>query len=302
MNRRITTIAGSLAAGAGLGVLGVAAYTGRNLNEPRRPWPDYAFTPFELGAPATDVRFTSEDGVPLAGWWFETPGSPLVIVCAHGHRGSKSDMLGIGTGLWRAGHTVLLFDTRGNGESGDGPQSLSHYERRDLRAAIDLAAARRPDARIAVVGFSMGAATAILEAAGDPRVEALVLDSPFATMRDVVANGYRRHRLPARPTLPVAALVNRLRYGYAYGEVRPLDAADRLAGRPVLLLHGTADRVIPFAHAEQIAARIGETCTLVPFGGVDHCGAYFEDRPAYVARVDEFLSRSLGASTGGRDD
>ena len=30
--------------------------------------------------------------------------------------------------------------------------------------------------------------------------------------------------------------------------------------------------------------------------GVEHCGAYFEDRPAYVERVGRFFDQALGLS------
>lgn len=291
--RRWMKAMGWLAAGAGAGATAVAGYTAWSLNGPRRTWPPYSFTPFEIGQPAEDMTFTSDDGVPLAGWWWDDPGASISVICCHGHRGDKSDLLGIGPGLARAGLNVLLFDFRGSGDSGDGPQSLAHHEQRDLRAAVDWVRARRPDTRLAVVAFSMGAATAILEAAGDDRVEALVLDSPFATMSDVVAANYRRYRLPSQ-ILPVADLANRIRYGYTFAQVRPLDAIARLAPRPVLLMHGTADRVIPHDHATQLAqAAAPGTVELVTFEGADHCGGYFQDRPGYIARVVEFLRGAL---------
>lgn len=289
---RAAAVVGSLAGGVLLGAVGVAGFTAWSLNGRRRPWPDYAFTPFEVQADAVELRFASGDGVELAGWWLDRPDSEWVVVCAHGHRGSKSDLLGIGSGLWRAGHTVVLFDFRGRGDSADGPLSLAHHEQSDLRAAIDLAVARRPDAKVAVVGFSMGASVAVLEGASDTRVDAFVLDSPFATMGDVVSANYRRRRLPG-VLVGVADAVNRVTSGYAYGQVRPLDAIGSLAPRPVLLMHGTQDRVIPFAHAEQLADAAGPACTLVAFEGADHCGGYFLDRPGYVARVDGFL-RGVG--------
>lgn len=289
--------AGLVAAGLGLGVGAVAAFTGWTLNGRRRPWPEYTFSPFEVGAPAEDLSFESSDGVQLAGWWLDVPDSPVVVICAHGHRGNKSEMLGIGSGLWRHGHSVLLFDFRGNGHSGDGPQSLAHHEQRDLAAAVDVVKLRRPEAAVVVVSFSMGASTAILTAADDDRIDALVLDSPFATMRDVVAAGYRRYRLPSEPILPAADLLNRLRYGYAFADVRPLDRIEDLAPRPILLLHGTNDRIIPYDHALQIAAAAAPgTLELITFEGVDHCGGYFEDRPGYIQLVAEFIKRSVRAA------
>lgn len=296
--KKLFGAAGWLMAGVGVGVGAIAGFTTWTLNGPRRPWPNYTFTPFELGVPSEDVTFTSSDDVTLAGWWLDHAESPIVVICAHGHRGNKSDMLGIGSGLWRAGHSVLLFDFRGNGDSGDGPQSLAHREQRDLSAAVDLVQRRRPDARIAVVSFSMGASTAILTAAEDLRIEALVADSPFATLSDVVAAGYHRHHLPSEPLLPVTDLVNRLRYGYAFAEVRPLDRIGAISPRPLLLLHGTADRVIPHEHAVQLArAAAPGPVELISFEGVDHCGGYFKDRAAYIALVADFLDRWLTIMT-----
>lgn len=290
--RRLLTAASWLGAGVALGAAAVGQHTAGYLNAPRRPWPDYGFTPFEVGVPAEDISFTAADGVRLAGWWLDQPPRPhdVVVICAHGHRGGKADLLGIGPGLWRAGHSVLLFDFRGCGASGDGPQSLAHHEQRDLAAAIDVVAARRPGARIAVVGFSMGASTAILTAATDNRVDLLVLDSPFATMSEVVASAYRRHRLPPRMLLPIADLVTRARYGYWFGQVRPVDVIAALAPRPILLLHGEADRIIPVEHARALAAAAGPGLDLVTFAGADHCGGYFLDRPGYIARVAGFLA------------
>lgn len=288
-------VAGVLVAGAGIGAGIVGGVTASLLNSPRRQQPLYTFTPFEVGASAEDVAFTSADGVNLAGWWFDQPDAPIVVICCHGHRGNKADLLGIGPGLWRAGHSVLLFDFRGNGESGDGPQSLAHHEQQDLAAAVELVRRRRPDARIAVVAFSMGAAAAILAAADDPRIEAVVADSPFTTLSEVVKAAYRRHRLPSTPLVPVASLASWLRHGYAFADVRPIDRIGALSPRPLLLLHGTEDKVIPHAHAVQLAAAAAPgPVELVDFEGAEHCGGYFQDRSAYIALVADFLDRHLG--------
>lgn len=289
--RRLLTIAGWMTAGAALATAAVAGFTAWSVSAVRRPWPPYTFSPFEIGAPGEDVTFSAADGVRLAGWWFARPESSSVVICCHGHRGNKADMLGIGPGLWRAGHNVLLFDFRGSGDSEGSHLTMALHEQRDLQAAIDLVQRLRPGARVSVVGFSMGAATAILTASVDDRIERLVLDSPFATMQDVIATGYRRYRIPGT-FLPVADAVNRVRYGYRFAQVRPIDVIGRIAPRPMLLLHGTDDRVIPYEHAHRLVEAAGPgAAELVTFDGVDHCGGYFTDRPGYIALVDEFLRR-----------
>jgi uncharacterized protein len=130
-------------------------------------------------------------------------------------------------------------------------------------------------------------------AATEPDVAAVVADSPFATMRDVIANAYLQRRLPTRPLLDLADAVTQWRYGYPFEAVRPLDAVAAIAPRPFLLLHGTADTVIPVSHAHQLYAVAGEPKELVIFEGAPHCGGYFVDRPAYVGKVAEFFDAAL---------
>src|SRR5699024_4150600 len=89
--RKLLGAAGWLTAGVGIGVGALAGFTAWTLNGPRRPWPNYTFTPFELDVPFDDIEFTAPDGVPLAGWRLDRPDSPIVVICTHGHRGNKSD-------------------------------------------------------------------------------------------------------------------------------------------------------------------------------------------------------------------
>lgn len=294
MGRRHTVGIASLVAAAGAGAVGGVLAGARKISGPQRPWPDYRFSTFEVGVPGEDISFAAADGTRLAGWWLDAPASERVVIVSHGHRGNKSDMLGIGPGLWRAGNTVLLFDFRGNGDSEDGPQSLAHYEQADLRAAITYAVDRRPDAAIVLVGFSMGAAVSILVGANDPRVRAFVLDSPFAEMRGVIAHALGKLRLPPVPLLWLTDRATRWRYGYGFNDVAPIDVIERLAPRPVLLLHGESDGVIPVDHAHRLYAAAGEPKpTLHIFAGADHCGGYFQDRQAYIDMVADFLGATL---------
>lgn len=284
--RQLALAAATAGVGAAAGALAAAA----ELNRPPRTDLAYQFSPFEVGAEATSVRYTSSDDVPLAAWWFERPESERVVIVSHGYGGSKADMLGIGPGLWRAGNSVLVHDFRGSGESGDGPQSLGHYEQRDLEAAIDWVAAKRPDAEICLVGFSMGAAVSLMVAARDTRVAKVVADSPFADMRGVVANAARTRHLP----VPLVALVDHatgLRYGYRFGQVQPIDVVAALAARPLLLIACTEDEVIPVDHARRLHDAAPGSELVVVEGGY-HCAAYFLDRPAYVAMVAGFLDGS----------
>jgi len=70
----------------------------------------------------------------------------------------------------------------------------------ELQAVIAFARKRIPHARIGLIGYSMGAVVSLLGAAGEPGVEALVLDSPFSDLRTLLAENVRRAaRLPGAP-------------------------------------------------------------------------------------------------------
>ncbi|HEX6289164.1 MAG TPA: alpha/beta fold hydrolase [Herpetosiphonaceae bacterium] len=289
--RYVLPVSGALLAG----MVGVAAYTAHHISgRRRRNLGDFTFSPWEVQVRHEQISFVTEDGVTIRGWWFARPDTRRVIVGCTGHRGTKADLLGIGSGLWRSGNNVLLFDYRGCGESDHALQSLAHHELRDARAAIGYAQERVDDARIGIIGYSMGAAVAIQVAAADPSIRAVVADSPFATMRDVVAYAFQRRRVPTRPTIELTDALTRLRYGYRFHAVRPLDVVGQIAPRPLLIIHGTADTTTPVEHGRWLYDAANEPKELWLLEGVTHCGAYFVDRPAYVARVAAFFARALG--------
>ncbi len=286
----------SATAGAVAGTLGLAWYASNVVNpQPRRPfYYDYTFTPWELQVPFEDVTLTAIDGLTLRGWWLPRPASRSVVIGSHGHLGAKHELLGIGASLWRAGHNVLLFDYRGRGSSDTWPNTLVSREVDDLLVAVEYVATRNPDARIGVIGFSMGAAVAIMAAAQDQRIAAVVADSPFTSATDIIGEQMRRIlHIPARPLVTLTGILVERRFGYRINRVRPIDAVRNLAPRPLLVVHGTADSLIPVSHGQRVFDAAGQPKELWLCEGADHCGIYFQDRSAYVARMRTFFDQYL---------
>jgi uncharacterized protein len=276
-------------------IAAVAIYIVRVLNAPpgRAATAGYTFSPFETDVAWEPVEFNTDDGLTLRGWFFPRPETARVVVGLTGHKGAKSDLLGIGSGLWRAGFNVLLFDYRGLGGSDPAPLSLAHHELIDTRAAIAFARRRVEGASVGLIGYSMGAALAILAAARDSDVRGVVADASFASVHDVVGDSLaRRWFLPVWPLLPLSDLLNRRLHGYSFRAVSPIDAITSIAPRPILIIHGTADGIVPVEHAHRLyrAAGPGTDLWITTAG---HCGTYFLDRPAYVQRVATFFERVL---------
>src|SRR5213082_2409162 len=144
---------------------------------------DFVFSPWEFGADYEDVDLTTADGINFGAWFFRQPGSPQTIIVSGGHKGQRQGALGIAVALWRKGFNVILYSYRGMPGSDRAPITFGIKEVLELQAAIAFARKRIPNARIGLLGYSMGAVVSLLGAAGEPGVQALVLDSPFSEDR-----------------------------------------------------------------------------------------------------------------------
>lgn len=158
----------------------------------------------------TDVRVpvrAEPDGVPVtldATWYTTGTERRPVLILAHGFGGSKDDLADTARDYAAAGYLVLTYTARGFGASG-GRIHLNdpEFEIADLRALIDLAATRpdaqldRPgDPRLGVTGASYGGAVALMAAAADTRIDAVV---PVATWHDLGTALFPNHAPSDRP-------------------------------------------------------------------------------------------------------
>ena len=226
------------------------------------------------------------------------------VIVMHGYRGHKAQLLGISSYLWRAGFNVLLFDFRGRGRSALAPISMGLWETQDLRAALDFVGARVDTPRIGLLGYSMGGVVALL-GGDDARVRALATDSAFANQRGVLENVARRESLAylrgvvdGRVFLPAIEWWHRRKGKPPFGAIAPGTMMHRLRDKPVLVIHGSLDAMVPVEQARQLVSAAPERHEIWVVKGAHHCGAYFVDRAAYSARVAAFFNRHLAPKGG----
>ncbi|HEU5366932.1 MAG TPA: alpha/beta fold hydrolase [Ktedonobacterales bacterium] len=289
----LTALVGALG-----GAISVSYYVVDRLIRPVRPGlrETYTFTPFEFGVPFEPVEFAPASGEhTVHGWFLACEGTQRVIVLCPGYRGQKADLLGIGMHLWREGNNVLLFDYHGHGYGWGVPVTLGFREINDVLGALDYVQQRVPGAVIGLLGYSMGAAVAIMGAARRPEVRAVVADSPFATHWGVVEYNFKRvARLPAAPFLLLADRLMAWRAGYRFREVEPLRDVVRIAPHPLLLIHGLNDTIISPQDSQRLFEAAGDPKELWLVEGMEHCCAYFKDRQAYCQRLAAFFATHLG--------
>ena len=250
--------------------------------------------PYEVSADVLAWSARTADGLTLRGWYCPTPKKRRLIVLVHGMGGSRDEMARIGHDLHAGGYDVLLFDLRGHGSSDQSRLYMGGRERGDLRAVLDWASRQgySPD-RVGWLGYSMGASTLLMEAAQNAKIRAVVLDSPFGNLPELLDRQLTAHsHLPSlfNPGILTAA---RIAFGVRTDNLVPIRSALQWGPRPMLLIHGEADSIVPVQQARQIAKVVGPTCQSVFLPGVEHVGAYNRQPDRYIATVDRFFNRNL---------
>jgi hypothetical protein len=197
-----------------------------------------------------DVRFESEDGVRLHGWLLSPRDrvSLGTILFLHGNAENISTHVRSVLWLVQEGYTVFAFDYRGYGWSGGEAPDIPGVHR-DARAALSkiLTLPGVSADRLVVFGQSLGAAIAVhtvATASPSRRPRALILDSPFTGYRRIV-----RDKLSSLiVTWPFAWPASR----FFDDEYSPERWIGKIGPVPVIVIHGTADRVVPYAHGKEL--------------------------------------------------
>jgi pimeloyl-ACP methyl ester carboxylesterase len=251
-----------------------------------------------MAAPVTKANtLVTTDGVPIDTVHLAQD-SDLAIVLAHGFTLSwqRPAVWNIATRLnLMAG--VVAIDFRGHGRSG-GVSTLGDKEIQDLDVAVRYAR-ELGYPRVATVGFSMGASIVLRHAGlvGGPDAAASISSPGWwyyrgtERMRRVhFAVEHRLGRMIARKALDT-------RIGSEPWDpvpVPPDQAAARIDGIPLLVVHGDQDPYFPVEHAQKIfgAARDPKELWLVP--GYGH--AESSCRPALTDRIGGWVAEAAGAT------
>ena len=257
--------------------------------------------PTAYGLPFEDVEFLSRGGdVILSGWYIPGENGRRTIIMIHGIGGVRSgdDAVDLASHLVAHGFSILMFDFRGHGSSEGEFISAGYFERQDVLGAFDFLITQGiPSECIGLLGFSMGGATAILSAAEEPAICALVVDSPYAKVSELIAKETARKtfipELISPMFIPGVKVMTSVVYGIHLAEMVPEEVV-KLLPYPIMVIHGKADTMIPFNHGVRVhqAAHPESVIWLVP--GVDHIDAFVTYPEEYVERLADYFNKQIG--------
>ena len=246
--------------------------------------------------PCSRVQTRAYDGVRLSGRYYHKSDDAPLCICFHGYRGSSVLHFSIiGQFLQDEGYNVLLVDQRAHFGSGGHTIAYGIRERRDVLSWIEYANGRfGKDKPIYLFGISMGAATVVMAAdlALPDNVRLICADCPYSSPRDIIF--YVAKRWYKCPRLLWALIrVSALVYGHLIIP-RNLTAANavRNTDKPVLLIHGEADCIVPDEMSEEIRLANPECVERHTFPDAVHGVSYFYDPERYIAILRDFIKRN----------
>jgi fermentation-respiration switch protein FrsA (DUF1100 family) len=247
--------------------------------------------------PIETVAFKTADGLTLSGWFLPDDDSDATVVICHGLGANKGNFAEFLSVFYGQGYNSLIFDFRGHGESDGHTSTWGLLEARDVRAAVDWLRRERPErARwIAGLGSSMGAMALLREAADDRRIEAVVLDSCYASAPLLLKQHAAWIPVLGRLLADVVLAATSLHAGHSMWVLDGREKIGELSPRPVLLIHGEDDFVIPPVNMNILydCARETKQKWLGPGPHSNIMIVAFDD---YRRRVIDFLNRAKASS------
>ena len=253
-----------------------------------------------------DLRFENvtfenrKDDITLKGWWIPTEKEMIfddkkTVIFSHGYGYNRQEMpfnsLLLAKKLTEEGYNVFMFDFRNSGESEASATSIGLNEQKDLLAAIEFVENDKQSNRIALMGWSMGAATSIIAGEKSDTVKAVIADSPFADLHT-----YSKESFSYWTGLPEyigAILINTSEIFYPElrtEDVKPYESAEgyQKTSKGLFLIHSKEDKAIPYEQSEKIHDSYKGSKIWIPSKG-GHIRSYNYQQTQYENKVLDFL-------------
>jgi len=224
-----------------------------------------------------DVTFAAPDGPQLHGWWLPAVGEQRgTVVYCHGNAANVTLHTRNVAWLPKLGYAVFVFDYRGYGKSQGSVTRAGTVA--DAVAAIDFALKRDPD-RTVVFGHSLGGAIGISAAAQRKAVRAVIAESTFPS--------YRRIAGEAAPLLaPFVPL-------FVAAGNDPIDVLKDLPPRPLLVIHGEDDPIVPAKLGRELYDAASEPKQLWLVPKATHFSPWHSVPDEFERRIDRFFRDAI---------
>ena len=242
------------------------------------PRKEYNSAPAEVGGvKRREVTFSSSHGEQLRGWLFDLPDSDKIVLVSEGNGGNMDYLTRLAEILLQCNASVLLYDYEGYGKSAGSPSIGRAVD--DAKSAYDfMVKTLGTNKKIVLLGVSLSTGVTC-QLATQRKADAIVLTAPFTSLLNMarMKNAFFRH-------VPTIAL--------------PRQHLDNVAvlskpHPPVLIVHGTADTLIPLSESEKLFEAAIEPKSFVQMKNAGHNDIFRNHKDEYLEALKAFFSKYL---------
>lgn len=232
-----------------------------------------------------DVELITKDGTKLSAW-YTPPKNGAVILLAHGYNDNRPESLY--AMFAKHNYGVLAWDFRAHGDSEGEFSSLGYYEQLDVEAALDFALAQENVETIGAWGGSMGATTVLLTASKRTEIKAVVADSAFPSLEDVL-----RLNMPIEFLHPLVLFLGEYQTGIQIENVNAENVIGQISPRAVFIIDGWHGAAMIMNSPYRLYDSANEPKELWVEDGVPHLGTFSNNPKRYENRVIQFFDTWL---------
>ena len=222
---------------------------------------------FSFNQKFEEINVKTIDGIYLNGLLFKADSSKGLIFYLHGNAGSLSSWGGVAETYTDLNYDIFILDYRGYGKS-EGSINGQEQLFQDIQTVYDELKNKYKEDKIIVLGYSIGTGPASkIASTNNPKL--LILQAPYYSLTDLMRNTYR--------IIPTFIL----KYTFETNEFI------KNCKMPVVIFHGTQDRVIYYGSSIKLKEQFKEQISLITLEGQGHNG--MTDIPAYKEEIRKLL-------------
>lgn len=260
------------------------------------------YQPSDYGLSVEDARIPGRRGE-LAAWYLPARNG-CTLICCHGINDNRAQWIEPIARLHaRSGYGALMFDFAGHGQSEGKQVTFGVREAEDVEDVIAYLR-RRGDVNmdgLGILGYSLGAITAVLAAARLPELRCVVIESGFADLQRDVAVLFKRFTgLPSFPFANLIVFWGQLISGVKLGDIRPMRVIGSISPRPVFVISDLDDALANEPYdGTHLFESAGHPKEFWQIADCAHVQGFATVPELWIQRVGDFLDAAYPPSLAG---
>lgn len=243
--------------------------------------------------PLQSLDIQTARGNHLAAWYAVHPQTTHAALLMHGAGSNRLQMLQRAQLLYSLGYNVLMFDFQAYGESQGQYVTYGYLESQDATAAFNYLKQFNPQAKLLVIGVSLGGASAVMSSVIRQQADALVLESVYSDLPTAIFNRLQvRLGKAASWAYPLLAWQMPLRLGFKAADLSPLRELSQIK-MPVMIMNGAMDVYTNVQEAQSLYQAVQAPKQLVIVPNAGHTDLYAYNSLLYEQQLKAFLQKAL---------